>query len=72
MRIKNPKEAAMNANGYLTQDMISILKEADEGMQLPDLHRLEELEEENERLRKLAASQARDIRMLRQLTLANW
>ncbi|MCE1273404.1 MAG: hypothetical protein HGB01_04405 [Chlorobiaceae bacterium] len=62
----------MNANGYLTQDMISILKEADEGMQLPDLHRLEELEEENERLRKLAASQARDIRMLRQLTLANW
>lgn len=62
----------MNTNSFITQDIISILKDAQIDMPAYDPDRIDKLEQENERLRKQVAKQALEIRMLREQTLGNW
>ncbi len=42
------------------------------GMDLAELHRLKELEEENRRLKKLVADQALDIQILKEVNAKKW
>ena len=42
------------------------------GMSVSEARRLKELEEENQRLKKLAADQALDIQMLKEITSKKW
>ncbi len=42
------------------------------GMDLAELHRLKELEEENRRLKKLVADQALDIQILKEVNSKKW
>ncbi len=42
------------------------------GMELAELRRLKELEEENRRLKKLVAEQALDIQLLKEINTKKW
>ena len=42
------------------------------GLEINELKRLKQLEEENRRLKKLVADQALDIQMLKEVTSKNW
>ena len=42
------------------------------GMDVPDLRRLKELEEENRRLKSLVAEQAVDIQILKEINAKKW
>ncbi len=42
------------------------------GLEINELKRLKQLEEENRRLKKLVAEQALDIQMLKEVTSKNW
>ena len=42
------------------------------GLEISELKRLKQLEEENRRLKKLVADQALDIQMLKEVTSKNW
>ena len=42
------------------------------GMDVPELRRLKELEEENRRLKKLVADQALDIQLLKEINSKKW
>lgn len=42
------------------------------GMDLAELHRLKELEEENRRLKRLVADQALDIQILKEVNSKKW
>jgi hypothetical protein len=62
----------MKTDLYITEDIISILKDTVTDSPVCDPRHLEELESENRKLRKVIAQQSLDIRMLREMTLANW
>ena len=42
------------------------------GMEVPDVQRLKQLEEENRRLKKLVADQALDIQILKEVNAKKW
>lgn len=63
---------AMKTNNTITQEIMRILKEAEIGIPADENHELEDLRTEIERLRKLVSRQARDIKLLKELNLANW
>jgi len=42
------------------------------GMEIPELRRLKELEDENRRLKRLVADQALDIQILKEVNSKNW
>ena len=62
----------MKTNHTITQEIMRILKEVEIGIPNDENHELENLRTEIERLRKLVARQSRDIKLLRELNLANW
>lgn len=88
----------MKAKRYSTEQIISILKEAEGGIPVKELcrkygvsdatiynwkskyggmsvseaKRLKELEDENQRLKKLVADQALDIQMLKEINSKKW
>jgi hypothetical protein len=66
------QEGAMKTNTTITQEIINILKEAEIGVPVCENRPMEELRQENERLKKLVARQARDIKLLKELSMANW
>jgi len=88
----------MKRKRFKEEQIVGILKEADEGMPIPDLLRkhgisqgtyyrwkskysgmevndltkLKELEEQNRRLKRLVADQALDIQILKDINSKNW
>lgn len=62
----------MKTNHFISEDITSILRDIETEMQSFDHQRLQEVEDENKRLKQLVDSQDLEIRMLREMTIANW
>ncbi|NTU91867.1 MAG: hypothetical protein HGB01_04415 [Chlorobiaceae bacterium] len=62
----------MKTNHFISEDITSILRDIETEMQSFDHQRLQEMEDENKRLKQLVDSQDLEIRMLREMTIANW
>lgn len=62
----------MKTNHFISEDITSILRDIETEMQSFDQQRLQEMEDENKRLKQLVDSQDLEIRMLREMTIANW
>jgi len=62
----------MNNNHYSTKQIIGTRKDKKTGVPVSDPHRLKKLEEENNRLKKLVADLALDVKLLREIALSYW
>lgn len=62
----------MNSNSYITQDIISILKDLDIDLPECDSLRVEKLEAENRRLKRVVSEKTLMIRALNEQILGQW